>query len=410
MDTKIEVNPNINRDSLWLSKNFLFLWFGKIVSNLGSQIYFIALPLLIYDLSKSALAMSTMRAIDFFPNIILGMLIGVMVDRFSRKHIMLLTSVVQMIILGLMIFLIFVESIQVWHLYIMGFILSSAGYAFGNSQHSIIPQMVSKDQLTLANAKLSFVDTLISMIGPGIAGFLIALYSYELSLSIYLFCLILLFFFIQFLNIPPSEIKRAKNTTIWYDMKEGIDELLQNKLLLTPTLIVFFNNFASSLVLGVLVFYAADILHATEKQIGLMFSMGAIGGLLGSMVVNRLKKKFGRGKCFVWSLFFAAIAWTLLFFSYSWWLVGLAILIRTFGVTISNIVYFTFRQEFTPNHLLGRVAGTSSMIMKLSVPLGFFVAGIWAEFFPVQGLFIISTVMVLIFAVFTWNNKIVEVK
>lgn len=60
---------------------------------------------------------------------------------------------------------------------------------------------------------------------------------------------------------------------------------------------------------------------------------------------------------------------------------------------MSNVVYFTIRQEFTPNHLLGRVAGTSSMLMKLALPLGLFVSGLWAEYLPIPLLFLMSALL-----------------
>ncbi|USK57817.1 hypothetical protein LIS82_26710 (plasmid) [Cytobacillus solani] len=60
---------------------------------------------------------------------------------------------------------------------------------------------------------------------------------------------------------------------------------------------------------------------------------------------------------------------------------------------MSNIVYTTIRHEFTPNHLLGRVVGTSSMLMKITFPIELFISGMWAEYFPIKGLFILSTMI-----------------
>ncbi|MFD1205043.1 MFS transporter [Sporosarcina contaminans] len=70
----------IGKPSLWNNKNFLLIWSGTSLSSFGMQMYSIAIPLLIYDLSRSALSMSIMRAIEFFPNIILGLIAGVLVD------------------------------------------------------------------------------------------------------------------------------------------------------------------------------------------------------------------------------------------------------------------------------------------------------------------------------------------
>lgn len=382
--------------SLWKNKNFLLLWGGNVISSLGLQMYTIAIPLLIYEMSQSAIAMSAMRAVEFLPNIFIGMIAGVLVDRINRKKMMQCTSLIQFISIFAIIVLLLVNHLALWHLYIFGFILSSAGYTFGNANHSIIPQIVAKEQLTSANAKLSFVNTIIQTAGPGLAGALLALVSFTSTLSVYLVCLLLLFFCVQNIQLPTVAKEKPKNKGFWQDMKEGIAALLQNKTLLTPTVTVLFVNLASSLIIGVLIFYVTDKLGATEMQIGLMFTISAVGGLLGASVVSQIRKRFGRGNIYTFCLLFDVVGVSCLIFAPSWWTAGIALGIRTFSTTISNIIYFTIRQEFTPNHLLGRVAGTSSMLMKLTLPFGLLLAGLWAEWLPIPILFAISAAIFLI--------------
>lgn len=381
--------------TLWKNKNFLLLWGGSTISSFGSQMYTIAIPLLIYQMSQSALAMSTMRAIEFFPNIILGMIAGVLVDRFNRKRMMQWTSFIQVIAMVGILLLLITNQIQLWHLFLLGFILSSVGYTFGNAHHSVIPQLVTKEQLTSANAKLSFVDTFIRTVGPGLAGTFIVLFSYTSTLLIYTMCLFILFVCVHFIDMPVRTEKKQQSTSIWTDMKEGINELILNKTLLTPTITILFINLASSLVIGVLVFYVAEHLHATEEQVGWMFSISAVGGLVGALVVSSIRKRLGRGNIFTFCLFIDVFAMASLIIAPSWWVIGISLGIRTFSTVISNVVYSTIRQEFTPNHLLGRVAGTSSMLMKLTLPFGLFLAGLWAEWLPIPILFTISACIFL---------------
>lgn len=382
--------------SLWKNRNFLLLWGGNIISSFGSQMYTIAIPLLIYEMSQSAIAMSAMRAVEFLPNIFIGMIAGVLVDRINRKRMMQWTSFIQFTSVLAIVFLLLINHLALWHLYILGFILSSAGYTFGNAHHSVIPQIVAKEQLTSANAKLSFVNTIIQTAGPGLAGAFLVIFSFTSTLAIYLVCLLILFLCVQNMRLPYSEDKQREKTGIWQDMKEGIAELLQNKTLLTPTITILFINFASSLIIGVLIFYVTDKLGATEVQIGLMFTISAVGGLLGASVVSQIRKRFGRGNIYTFCLLFDVIGVSCLIFAPSWWAIGMALAVRTFSTTISNIVYFTIRQEFTPNHLLGRVAGTSSMLMKLTLPFGLLIAGLWAEWLPIPILFTISAAIFLI--------------
>lgn len=386
----------LKKTAFWHNKNFVLLWGGSLISNFGYQMYIIAVPLLIYDLSRSALAMSMMRAIEFLPNIFIGILAGVFVDRFNRKRMMQWTSGIRVAAMAGIVFLLVSDDLSLWGLYILGFILSVASYTFGNAHHAVLPQIVTKEELTSANAKLSFINTLIQTVGPGVAGTFLIIYSYTTTLTIYMVSLLVLLVSVSLLSLPSTERETHQGLSFKEDIKEGIEELFQNKLLLTPTMTVVFLNFASSLVIGVLVFFAKDQLGATASQIGFMFSISAIGGFIGALVVSRIRKKFGRGKIFTYCILIDAIGMALLIFAPTWWAIGIALAIRTFSTTVSNIVYFTIRQEFTPNHLLGRVAGTSSMLMKLTLPIGLFLAGLWAEWFPIRILFVISTVIITI--------------
>ncbi|WEG19257.1 MFS transporter (plasmid) [Alkalihalophilus pseudofirmus] len=392
--SKIHTENDQQRNiSLWKNSNFLLLWGANVTSLFGLQVYMIVMPLIIYDLSKSALAMSTMRMIEILPNILLGIVAGVIVDRLSRKKIMTVTVVFQWLsIAGILLLLLF-QGIQLWSLFLLGFIFSSSGYFFLNAYHSSIPQLISKEQLTDANAKFSFVDTMIRMIGPGIVGFVLAATSFQKTVSIQLICISAMFVLIRLIKVPLVD-QKGKQNSFWIDVKEGIMELIGNKVLLTPTVAILLINLSSSIIIGILLFFAVDIIGVSESEVGLMLSLGAIGGLFGALLLKKLVRHFPRGKIFTYVLVFEFIGYGILVFANSWLVIGMALAIRTFAVTIVNIIYLAFRQEFTPNHLLGRVAGTTSMLMKLAMPVGFLFAGLWAEWLPVRHLFVLTTIIV----------------
>ncbi|MDZ5472879.1 MFS transporter [Bacillus sp. 31A1R] len=412
MDVAYQSEPKIDsKRSLWKQRNFLLLWTSGLLWSFGFQFYYVALPLLIYKLSQSASAMSIMRAVEFIPNIMFGMIIGVIVDRYSRKKVMFVTTLVQVLCLCILVILLMAESLHIWHMYLIGFIVSTAGYAFGNAQHSAFPQIFSKEQLTEANSHFSFANTLMSMIGPGIAGMMIVWFSYETNFITYLVILLISLVLVQLTTIPKvlAPPKTKDKSSFLKDMKEGWDELVQNKLLLAPTIIILLLNFISGLG-NIIVFYAVDLLQATEKEVGYMLSIGAVGGLVGSLAVPHLKKHFRRGQLFQYSMYIVLAGTIILNFADTWWLVGISQFIRTFAVIVINVNYFSFRQEFTPNYLLGRVAGTSSMLMKLALPFGLFISGIWAEAWNVSSLFICCSILMLLLCLFMRGNPIGTVK
>ena len=125
--------------SIWKNRQFLFLWTGSSINNLTFHVFVLAIPIIIYELTQSTLAMSTMRAIQFIPNVLLGIIIGVIVDRLNRKRLMMSALTIQLLMIASIVVLIFSNQLHVWHLYLLGFVLYSSSYAFGNAYPTILP-------------------------------------------------------------------------------------------------------------------------------------------------------------------------------------------------------------------------------------------------------------------------------
>src|SRR4051812_26401667 len=86
----------IKTKNIWFNKNFLLIWLGSSFSNLTFTLFTFSLPILIYNMTNSSIAMSTMRAIEVIPNLLFGIIIGVLVDRFSKKKILMLATLLQL--------------------------------------------------------------------------------------------------------------------------------------------------------------------------------------------------------------------------------------------------------------------------------------------------------------------------
>lgn len=171
--------------NLLKNRNFMFLLSAQISSSIGFQMYLIAMPLLVYQLTNSGFIMSTVRAAEFLPNILLGVFIGILIDRIRRKKVMTIMLTLQITTLLILALLLYFDSLLVWHLYIVSFLLATAGFSFWAAQHSMIPNLVKKNDLTDANSKFSLVDSCINMLGPGLAGVIIAVYSLQTTFVLY---------------------------------------------------------------------------------------------------------------------------------------------------------------------------------------------------------------------------------
>ncbi len=368
------------------------------ITNLTFQFFSFSLPIIIYNFANSVFAMSVMRAIQFIPNILLGLFIGVIVDRSSRRKLLRNSAIVQLFSIVIIIFLIITNSLSVWFLYIIGFFLYSASYAMGNAYHAIIPNIVKKEMLTSANAKISFLNTFSNIIGPSLAGILFAYTNEVINLSVTMTGFLILIFLLSLMKLnneedSPKE-RNKSNKSFKNDFTEGYKELFYNKPLWSLTLNILITNIASSLTGAVLIFYALSNIGISKSQLGIVVAGTAIGGLCSALIAKKLK--LYRGKLFVFGIFFMFISQVILYFSFNWISMFVAMFIVGISSTQINIHYLSLRQESTPNHLLGRVAGTSSMIMKMAVPVSYLLAGILGELLPIRYIFLLSAGVIIL--------------
>lgn len=373
--------------SVWRNPRFMFLWSGNAIATFTFCIFTISLPLIIYDLTNSPLAMNSMRAIEFIPNILLAVFIGVLVDRHHRKKILMLSVFAQITVLCALIILLYTSTIQLWLIYILGFILYSSSYMFGNAFHSTIPNLVPKQQLTEANSSITLPSSTIEIIEPAFAGMLLFSFTYTNGLILTMIGFIILFIFTGFVKIPSHHEKERSNDSKMIDeMKEGWISLRKNKDLWALTIVILLTNIAAAFTLAVFIFYSVDILKLTEAQIGIILGSSAVGGIIAASVAKPTLRYFKRGIIMILALIIDAVGYTLLVFSFSftWILIVIGMFLIGFGGATMGIHYSTMRQPTTPNHLLGRVAGTSSMLMKLAVTFSFLMAGILPEIIDIQ--------------------------
>lgn len=380
--------------NLYHHQTFQKIFAINVLSNVSSVIFTFIVPIILYEYTKSAFAMSMMRMMEFLPNVLLGMLIGVFVDRMNRRLVLQYANAIRIVIAALFVFVLTSQELSLWSLYVLGFLLSSLGYMIGSATNAILPQLFDKEHMTDIQSKFAMIYTLISIIGPGILGAMLLWVANDVFLWLFLACHILTTIIVQFVEKVPTPVR--KQSTLIQDLKEGIVELIGNRSLFIQTWTIFFGNFASSLIIGVLTFYALDQLHLTKKELGLMLTIAACGGILGAKIIHPLRKKLRRGQIYTYSTFAEVCILALMFFANQWILLGILLGLRTAISTMTNIVYLALRQETTPNHLLGRVAGTSSMIMKLALPVGLFIGGIWADTLPIPPIFLISAMIILL--------------
>lgn len=189
-------------------------------------------------------------------------------------------------------------------------------------------------------------------------------------------------------------------------MKDGWNELIGNKTLWIMTIMIFITNIANGLTGAVVIFHSLDTLAVDNTRLGIIVSSTGIGAITASIFANKSKKWGTKGELLLLLTGSSLIGQLLLFSSMEWYWVSIGLIIIGFSLVLLNIHYASIRQETTPQHLLGRVAGTSSMIMKLAVPISFLLGGLLAEYIPVRYVFLLSGLILLFYILYGYKKKV----
>ncbi|TYS60563.1 MFS transporter [Bacillus infantis] len=390
---------------LWKNKQFVFLFTGTTISSLTFQIYTMVLPFLVYDITQSTLPMGTMRAIEYLPNILLGLFIGLLIDKTNKKSFLMFSVIFQIISITILIIFINNGISNVMYLYFLGFIVSSCGFSFGVAYNTTLPLLIEKQLLLAANSQIAFLNTLVSFVGPVLASYMIVTFEYDKSLIITLIGLCNLLLILLFTRIPQVDQNKKGKSTLWKDLAEGWSFLLSSKDILFLTIMILGINIATALTGAVFMFNALSI-NIEKVFIGYIISSSLLGSLLSTLYSKKLDKKISKGKLFIILTSIMSLAYLFFYISEGWVLLAIGMFISGFCITLVNIYYFTLRQSSTPKHLLGRVTGTTSMLMKLSVPIAYFLSGYFGQYLAIKNIFLSSFIVLIVLTLIGLKAKV----
>src|SRR5579871_1285785 len=167
-----------------LSRDFWIFWGGQAISTLGSSFTGLALPLLVYRLTGSAVNLALTSAAEFVPYLFFGLIIGAWVDRADRKRIMLAANLGQAAVIASIPILAGLGHLSVVWIYAMGFVGSTLAICFNSAEFAAIPSLVSQDDLVTANGRIQASYQAVSIVGPLLAGVLAAVIPIERVLYI----------------------------------------------------------------------------------------------------------------------------------------------------------------------------------------------------------------------------------
>lgn len=390
---------------IWKERPFITLWLGQLVSGLGDQLYLIALPWLILELTGSITDVNIMKLAELFPGFLFGFVIGVYVDRLDRKKVMLATLGFEMLLIACIPLTHVWQMLNLGILYTIGFLLGIADRFYSVAVNTTVPVLFKQHLLTAANSQLAIAETVAQIMGPGLAGVLIGLIGATNTLFFDSFSFTFLVLAILLLPLEGHKTNRPKLFGLKRENQEALRWLIRSKSLWAATLgIVALNLFHVS-VITLIIFYIRQYLHFSAQLTGLVFIIAPLGSFSAGFIVPLLANKIPKGKLMLYAMLPMGAAVILSGKVHAWWVLGLLIAVDQAGKSLWNACYVTLRQENTPQEMLGRIVSITSMITKipiLSLPLW----GWLTDRVGVVAIFSVLGLGILISAVFLWNSPL----
>lgn len=371
---------------LWRNTNFTKFWAGQTISLFGSHITLLAIPLAaVTQLAATPLQMGIMQMAQYLPFLLFGLLVGVWVDRLPRRPVLIGADLGRAVALAAIPISAANGWLRMELLYGVAFVVGTLNLVFEAAYAAFIPAMVPPEQLAKANSRLQTSAAIAEIAGPGLAGWLAQLVT--AAFAIVGDSISFLFSALFLLPLRVSEQLRATTTerrSVFHDLKQGLYLVLRNPYIRPLTLCSASANMFINMHLAIYVLYLSRTLGFTPAHVGLLYSCGSVGGLLGALTVGPITRWLGLGRAIIGesiAVGVAAITIPLVSTLGPNSLPLLAVVHAVWGFWLPMYIVnaASLRQIVTPNAALGRVTASSRFISWGAAAIGFLVGGIVAE-------------------------------
>jgi predicted MFS family arabinose efflux permease len=391
--------------SLWRNRDYLLLWSGQTISGVGSSVSTIAYPLLVLMITRSPAQTGFISAARAFTYVIFVLPAGALVDRWNRKLVMVICDTIRLFSLASVAGAIAWGHLSLLQLYITAIVEASSGTLFDIAEISCLPQVVAQEQLPNAMGRVQTTIGIAALLGSALGGLLFTLRSLLPFLAdalSYLVSIGSLFFIRTTFQQRKSEMTHH----LYQEIVEGLQWIWMQPLLRTMALITAVNVFAGSgQTLIVIVISQAH--HVSDSTIGLIFSIGGVGSILGSLGVSFVQKHFSFAQIIPGALWLYAVLWFALVTLPGPLLLSVIFAVLSFVSPFYNVVYVSYRLALTPEALQGRVNSVARLIAFGLAPLSVALTGILLQYAGPRTTIFLSVGIQLVLAVIaTMNNTI----
>jgi MFS family permease len=368
---------------LWRDGEFLKLWGGQAISEVGSQVSLLALPTVaILVLGASPFQVGLLAASENLAFPVLGLVAGVYVDRLRRRPIMIVCDVGRLLALATVPVAFALGVLSMGQLYAVGLIVGVGTVFFDVSYQSYLPALIPRADLIEGNTKLQVTGSVAQMAGPALGGFLIQLLGPARAVAADAASFLISVVSLIWIRRPepsPAPASESGRRGFFAEMWEGIQVVFGNPTIWKIAGSTSTSNLGSNIFFAVYLIFVYRVLHLSPGTVGVIFGAGAVGGLLGALTAAWIPRRIGLGPTLFVTILLGGLSLILVplaQFGLAIPLLFASMFIGSFVNPVYNINQVSLRQAITPDRVQGRMNATVRTVIWGTLPIGAFIGGI----------------------------------
>lgn len=377
-----------------LIRDYRLVWFASIFNAVAIQVRNVAGLYQVYEISGSPFQLGLTGFFQAFPFVIFGLFAGAVADTFDRKKLLIATITIQFVPSLLLGALTATGTVQVWHVYTLGFLGALVEVFNWPARAALIPRLVPRSLLMNAVTLNTIIIQMSFLLGPAVGGVLID--RIGLSTTYFITTAMLIPAGIAILamrtsGLPEGERRRVNLRSIF----EGIEFIWIQRIILS----LFLLDFGVTLVgfyRPILPIFAADVFHTGASGLGLLYGAPSLGAIIGSMAVLMMGDIRRKGIMVVIAALIFAASLALLGLAQWFWMAVGATLILGFTDSVSVAIRRTVVQLLAPDGMLGRASSLITVFAQATNGLGAILAGVAAQYIGAHNALLLGSLLCFI--------------
>jgi MFS family permease len=393
--------------AVFRSRAFTLVWVGQFISTAGSALSSLAAAILVFRVTGSALSVGLMLIATALPSLLIGLIAGVLVDRYDRKRIMVAADLTRAVLVALVPALVLgiggfrVPGGVVW-LYALTILAGVATQFFDPAFASTLPELASEEDLAAANALMEISGFGSTAIGFAASGLIATRFPIEWAFYLDAVSFLVSAACVGLAALPRTRTEDATTVAvIWENLRAGTRFLADSPILRALFVVTVPAALAIGLTNALLLPFAVRALHATSFQYGLQEGLTSVGFVIGSLLLAGLADRVHEGQLMAVSYFGMAVTTAIYAGISSVPVAFLIVLVAGFLNPPSSVARALVVQRHTPREVRGRVFSAMFVVRDLLFVLGMAAVGL-ADLVNVRllvlataGLLLVSTLLAL---------------